>query len=97
MAAAMGAGVVRGSVSEHLAHFGGQVLRLLTRQGCEKRRPPQQMTHSEVRSQLLGKRPSSAPLCEVYLPFVLASPHKPRQDPTLALTLALEVALLRTT
>eukprot|EP00964_Phaeocystis_antarctica_P010769 scaffold5929_cov72-Phaeocystis_antarctica.AAC.2 len=97
MAAAMEAGVVMGSFSEHLAHSGGHGRRLLTRQGCEKRRPPQQMTHSEFRSQLLGKRPSSAPLCEVYVTLVLASPHKPRQNPTLALTLALEVALLRTT
>eukprot|EP00964_Phaeocystis_antarctica_P069141 scaffold41942_cov76-Phaeocystis_antarctica.AAC.5 len=48
------------------------------------------MTHSKVRAQLLGKRQSSAPLCEGYHTRV-ANPDKP----TLALTLALEVALIQ--
>eukprot|EP00964_Phaeocystis_antarctica_P075660 scaffold46716_cov72-Phaeocystis_antarctica.AAC.8 len=56
------------------------------RQGCEKRRPPQQVIHSKRCSQLLGKCPSSAPLCEetsawveAYLrfrPFVSAYPQR---------------------
>ena len=84
-----------GSFFGHLAHSGVHGRRLLTRQVGKKRRPPHQMTDSKVRSQLLGKRPGSAPLCEVYLPFLLAYPRQPRQKPAFALTLALEVALLR--
>ena len=58
------------------------------RQGCEKRRSPQQMIHSKVRPQLLGKRPSFAEALEVI-------PQTPTNQPTLALTLALEVALIQ--
>eukprot|EP00964_Phaeocystis_antarctica_P051206 scaffold29864_cov63-Phaeocystis_antarctica.AAC.6 len=50
------------------------------------------MTHSKVRSQLLGKRPGSAPLCEVYHTRV-ANPDKP----TLVRAIALEVTLVMTT
>ena len=58
----------------------------------ETRRSPHQMTHSKVRSQLLGKRPGSAPLCEVYHTRV-ANPDKP----TLVRAIALEVTLVMTT
>eukprot|EP00964_Phaeocystis_antarctica_P010771 scaffold5929_cov72-Phaeocystis_antarctica.AAC.4 len=47
------------------------------------------MIHSKVHAQLLGKRPGVALLYEGRTP--------PADKPTLALTLALEVALLRTT
>ena len=72
---------------ERCVEFSVQVLRLLIRQGCEKRRSPQQVIHSKVHTQLLGKRPASALLYEVR-----TAPDKP----PLALTLALEVALVPT-
>ena len=46
------------------------------------------MVHSKVRPQLLGKRPSFAEALEVI-------PQTPTNQPTLALTLALEVALIQ--
>ena len=58
---------------------------MLTRQVCEKRRLPQQMIDSKVRSQHLGKRPSC---------FLLYEVRTPPNKPTLALTFALEVALI---
>eukprot|EP00964_Phaeocystis_antarctica_P071378 scaffold43552_cov75-Phaeocystis_antarctica.AAC.1 len=76
-----------------IVHLGVQVLRLLARQGCEKRRFPQQMIHPKAHPQLLGKHPSAAPFSEVRP----RSPDKPTLALTFALTFALEVALLKAT
>eukprot|EP00964_Phaeocystis_antarctica_P151543 scaffold119167_cov49-Phaeocystis_antarctica.AAC.2 len=54
------------------------------------------MINSKVRSQLLGKRPSAAPIFELMFQLIPNVVHDPRSpdNPTLVLTFALEVALI---